>query len=75
MKDEKKLDEKQLEKVIGGIGIADEWTYEEWAFICNNCLCCRHEGPGTCPYGTDKHAAIRQAGMGATCPQQMLVTE
>ena len=63
--DEKKLDEKMLEKITGGTGIPEEWTYEEWTFVCYNCLDCRHEGPGTCPYGTDKSAAFRKEG--ATC--------
>lgn len=59
--DEKKLDEKKLEEVTGGSGIPEEWTYEEWTFVCNNCLDCRHEGPGTCPYGTKAPPFARRA--------------
>ena len=60
-----------LEKVTGGTG--DEWGFstKEWTFIATNCIGCRHDGPGTCPYGTDKHEAIRKAG-GETCPVREL---
>ena len=71
MDEEKKLHGEILEEAPGGGGSADEWTYEEWTFIVMNCIGCQHEGHQTCPYGTDKHVAFRQAGAGETCPRRV----
>lgn len=68
MGEEKRLDEKELEQVAGGAGISEQWTKEEWTFICYNCIVCRHDGPGTCPYGNDRKAAFQCEG--ATCSKK-----
>ena len=71
MNEGRKLHGEILEEAPDGAGGAVEWTYEEWTFICNNCIGCQREGPQTCPYGTDKHAAFRLAGGGETCPRRV----
>ena len=62
MSEEKKLNDEALEKVTGGVDYDKDFNYAEKTFIAVNCILpCRHEGLMTCPYGTDKKAAITKA--------------
>lgn len=46
--EEKKLDEKKLEEVSGGINYEG---HELVLFVASNCMFCRHRTSNDCPYG------------------------
>ena len=62
MSEEKRLNDEALEKVTGGTIDISGLSEEQRAFIGANCIGCRFEGPGTCPYGgNNKEVAIPKA--------------
>ena len=63
MTEEKKLDEKTLEEVSGGITYGEAMAYND--FLTKNCYHCTQ---ANCPYG-DKYSAFHALG-GAICTKR-----
>ncbi len=74
MNEEKKLDEKTLEDVTGGVSALD-YSMDVRYFIVDNCIgYCVYEGPGGCPYGGDKNAAYADRNPDGSCRSQKKYT-